>query len=475
MKYFSYQGKRPFYFRLAYIWVLSNLKFRYFRFGNGSILYIVHQGIMGSFWYEFPEKEQNWHYKKFFFQYLKNPEKIDEFSDFIQAENDKVINTLKKIELTVKKLSDNEIFKIYLRAADIYMLVSYGISVVRRLDEGGAKFLEQVKFKTKKDFDIYLLATTDKLSYLNQEELEFLRVIKNSKKDTLSNLIKKHLKKWSWTGCSYADEPPNTYEHFLKVAKKWITSPKKLEQRLKELNSSRQNIIKNRSALLKKLDIKDKNFSSTIHLLQESSFLKDYMRAMVGQLVFYSTPILNEIAKRKRVSFDTLNLLTLPELKTFLDKNIIPDKRTLEDRNEFCLIFPEQSKVKILYSKEAKEIEQEYFKESGKKDIKEFKGNIAYPGKVRSRVKIIESLNDAEKFKQGDILVAHNTTPELVIIMKKAAAIVTNEGGITSHAAIVSRELKIPCVIATKIATKVLKDGDMVEVDANEGVVRKIK
>ena len=56
-----------------------------------------------------------------------------------------------------------------------------------------------------------------------------------------------------------------------------------------------------------------------------------------------------------------------------------------------------------------------------------------------------------------------------------AGAIVTNQGGITSHAAIVSRELNIPCIIGTKIATKVLRDGDLVEVDANKGVVKIIK
>ena len=59
--------------------------------------------------------------------------------------------------------------------------------------------------------------------------------------------------------------------------------------------------------------------------------------------------------------------------------------------------------------------------------------------------------------------------------MKKAGAFVTNEGGITCHAAIVAREMKKPCIIGTKIATKVLKDGDLVEVDAENGVVRVIK
>jgi pyruvate,water dikinase len=67
------------------------------------------------------------------------------------------------------------------------------------------------------------------------------------------------------------------------------------------------------------------------------------------------------------------------------------------------------------------------------------------------------------------------TRPEYVPLMKKAAGIITDEGGITCHAAIVSRELKIPCVIGTKIATKVLKDGDMVEVDADKGIVKILK
>jgi len=67
------------------------------------------------------------------------------------------------------------------------------------------------------------------------------------------------------------------------------------------------------------------------------------------------------------------------------------------------------------------------------------------------------------------------TRPDMAPILKKAAAFVTNEGGITCHAAIVSRELNKPCIIGTKIATKVLKDGDTVEVNANNGVVKIIK
>ena len=72
----------------------------------------------------------------------------------------------------------------------------------------------------------------------------------------------------------------------------------------------------------------------------------------------------------------------------------------------------------------------------------------------------------------GDILVSIATRPEMLPVMKKAAAIVTDEGGITCHAAIVSRELKIPCIVGTQTATSVLKDGDKVEVDTEKGVVK---
>ncbi len=77
--------------------------------------------------------------------------------------------------------------------------------------------------------------------------------------------------------------------------------------------------------------------------------------------------------------------------------------------------------------------------------------------------------------KRGDILVAATTGPEIMAACQRAGAIVTDEGGITSHAAIVSRELNIPCIIGTKIATKVLKDGQLVEVDAEKGVVKIIR
>ncbi|MEK0369500.1 MAG: PEP-utilizing enzyme, partial [Nitrosopumilus sp.] len=101
--------------------------------------------------------------------------------------------------------------------------------------------------------------------------------------------------------------------------------------------------------------------------------------------------------------------------------------------------------------------------------------SIAFRGKVKARVKIVLTTKDINKVKQGDVLVAVMTFPNYISAMEKASAFVTNEGGILCHAAIISREMNKPCIIGTKIATKVLKDGDLVEVDANKGIVKIIK
>lgn len=108
-------------------------------------------------------------------------------------------------------------------------------------------------------------------------------------------------------------------------------------------------------------------------------------------------------------------------------------------------------------------------------EVTEIKGYSACKGVVRGTVKVVCGSKDFHKVNKGDILVAPATSVDFVPVMERAAAFVTNEGGITSHASIVSREMSKPCIIGTKIATKVLRDGMRVEVEANIGVVKIIK
>lgn len=106
---------------------------------------------------------------------------------------------------------------------------------------------------------------------------------------------------------------------------------------------------------------------------------------------------------------------------------------------------------------------------------KQLKGIVACQGKVRGKVKVILGKGDRiGKVSKGDILVTKMTSAKFVTILGKIKAIVTDDGGTLCHAAILSREFKIPCIVGTKVATRVFKDGDIVEVDANKGTIKKI-
>ncbi|MDD5290914.1 MAG: PEP-utilizing enzyme [Patescibacteria group bacterium] len=102
-------------------------------------------------------------------------------------------------------------------------------------------------------------------------------------------------------------------------------------------------------------------------------------------------------------------------------------------------------------------------------------GTAAYKGKVLGIARLVTNKNELDKVLNGDILVSDATSPDYLPAMKKAAAFVTDEGGMTCHAAIVAREMNKPCIVGTKIATQFIEDGMKIEVDANKGTITIIK
>lgn len=102
-------------------------------------------------------------------------------------------------------------------------------------------------------------------------------------------------------------------------------------------------------------------------------------------------------------------------------------------------------------------------------------GTPASQGTATGKAKIVFPRQDISGFEEGDILVTGMTDPSMVLVMSMASAIVTDVGGVTAHAAILSRELGIPCVVATKTGTKTLKNGDLILVDGSAGKVYKVK
>lgn len=109
------------------------------------------------------------------------------------------------------------------------------------------------------------------------------------------------------------------------------------------------------------------------------------------------------------------------------------------------------------------------------RNVRKIEGTAASKGKYRGIAKIVLNQKDFRKIKEGDILVTEMTRPDFLPILKKAGAIVTDEGGLTCHAAIVARELGIPCIVGTRIGTRVLHDGNLIEVNADKGIITILK
>ncbi len=197
---------------------------------------------------------------------------------------------------------------------------------------------------------------------------------------------------------------------------------------------------------------------------------KIYRRYAQIFAVYQMDAVLKEIARRFDLTLEQVRFMLPNEIEKMLFENVC-DRAELALRIQECVYYIDKDEEKIVTGRFAQDLLKQIERRADE-DVKEFLGQVGYPGYGKGKVKIIIRAEDMKKMEQGDVLVSIATDPDVVPAMKKACAIVTDQGGVTSHAAIVAREFGIPCIIGTKIATRVLKDGDLVEVDANNGIIK---
>jgi len=314
--------------------------------------------------------------------------------------------------------------------------------------------------------------------------LDILKLAKKVKKSGLKNKseIKKKFKnelitlynEFGWLSFNFCNSVEWDINHYVKVVVEKLDSD--INRRIKYLENYEKEISFEFKNLCEKINLTQKE----IHIFQFVRNLGYYkwVREYEFQKALYITKlVLDELGKRYGLTTIESKYLfpnefreasANPEKIKQLTRKRLKNLLVLTYKNQGTIII-EGAKAKEKFSK------MEFKKEMVGSNSNVLKGTPASSGKSKGVVKIVNEIKDLNKVKKGDILISQATSPDLLSGMKKASAIVTNEGGITCHAAIVSRELKIPCVIGTKIATKVLKDGDLVEVDANKGVVKIIK
>jgi phosphohistidine swiveling domain-containing protein len=296
--------------------------------------------------------------------------------------------------------------------------------------------------------------------------------IKDKIKPLILTLIQNHYRKYFYISFMWINsDAVYSFEHYLKELVKIVNSGTDLAKKYQDQEKEFKANLALRAKLIKQLKIK-KPWSIIIDSWGDFMVTKIYRRFAQIFAIYQMQAILVEIAKRLNLSLMQVRFMLNSEVKAALLTGQL-DRYQLKKRTRFCVYWVELGKEAVFVDDQARFLAKPVL--SAKvKAVDEIKGQTGCIGRAKGKVKIVIRPKDMVKFNKGDILVSIATDPDIVPAMKKAAAIVTEQGGVTSHAAIVSRELGIPCVIGTKIATKVLKDGDEVEVDATKGIVKKI-
>lgn len=304
----------------------------------------------------------------------------------------------------------------------------------------------------------------------NNEKLVLL--IKD-KYPQIFRVLKRHAEDFGWLTFYYIG-PPMSVADLLKTIRNDLSAKESIARQIEKIENHFKELPLKKKAIIQKLNLSPK----IVYLLEVSSFftyLKDHRKGIYQKSYVAMEPVIQEIARRLNLSSKEVKYLIDSEIKEALLKKK-DFSQILKQRIQYCVSHVYKGKINILIGDKATQLINECITPQ-KVIIKtdKIKGTTAYSGKVKGTAKLVVSKEDVDKVKEGDILISPATNPDLIIAMKKAAAFVTDRGGITSHAAIVARELKKPCVVGTGNATKIFKDGDLIEVDAGEGIVTKLK
>lgn len=446
-----------------------------------------------------------------------NPEWAWKMTDKIPCACGKLLKFTRRVfNSDLARKSDEELYEFYMdyrkEFIDMYIYAWFPNSL-EGLDNSFTKMLEnylEVKLKNiNKDGEVgkYLSVLTAPLKQSNRdkESTDFLKIILAINRDkkarrlfaeeniktiqeklpqtfpAVDNLITKHYQKYCWLSFDY-DGPGWNKKYFLHQVKKAVKDKTVPEDKLSEFIKERARVKRLRKRLAKEIGLdRDNRYSYYFELARELMYLKDYRKDALFKSYYHMDKLIKEIGRRLSLTAIQVKHILPQEMEdVFLKKQY--DIHKIDERIKYSVLLykknklPDSSNIKIFIGKKAKQlIKEKINSDLFIPDVKKLEGQSAYYGKAVGAVKLIFTANDIGKMRSGDILVSPSTNPNLLPAMERAAAIITDKGGITCHAAIVARELKIPCVIGTEIATKVLCDGDFVEVDANKGIVEIIK
>jgi len=360
-------------------------------------------------------------------------------------------------ELSLLKIEENELIKIGIK-----------IQADRKQLNLFRELFKKFKEEDVKKFDLYAHSP----EYEEKFEKKVRQLKGKIRKDILDDL-ENHYTKYFYTKFLFTEEQGvYSFEHYLKALVRLVSNDNNLAKTFLESEAKRKKDLAERDLLIKKLNIAGK-LLKFFNSWGEFMVTKIYRRYAQLFALYRMVSVLAEIGKRLGLNLKEVKFMTSEEIYKGLFNGVL-NKGEIKGRVKFCVYYTAKDEHLFYSGEEAKKIVK-YIEKDEVEEVKEIKGQCGARGYAKGKVKVINVIRDMEKMNPGDILVSISTQPDLLPAMKKAAAFVTDQGGVTSHAAIVAREINTPCVIGTKIATKVLRDGQLVEVDADKGLVKILK
>jgi len=317
-----------------------------------------------------------------------------------------------------------------------------------------------------------------KAAIIAQKEGAAETILNNTPKEAMQKLLAfpktmrallDHQSNFHWLRNNYIDGEPLPPEHFIEEISTLLRSGKDLQKEFGELKSIPLRNLEEKEKLMDELQLPIE-LRSLIRYSEDFTLWQDERKRSTFFMAHAFSFLLREIGKRCGFTLGEMKYLVPEEVPLAAAGKIPPE--VPRARIKGCMVAWEHGRISILTGPEVQEMHAHFRKAGLPEETDVVKGLAASLGKARGTARIVNSSREIDKVNEGDILVAVMTRPVYILGMKRAAAIVTDEGGLTCHAAIVARELKIPCIIGTKFATRVLKDGSEVEVDASKGEVR---
>ncbi|MBI5037349.1 MAG: hypothetical protein HZC01_01390 [Candidatus Kerfeldbacteria bacterium] len=333
---------------------------------------------------------------------------------------------------------------------------------------------------THPDFRKIVLIFTDPkaMTDVAQEKWELMKLAQKLKQsgERLSALsaagrraIERHVTRYGYINRGLATSKPYTSADIVSRIRSAWQDAKGIDQLIRDA-SPRKALHEYRWAVgrvkpdadFRKLITQARLHSYTRNRRVEAFFLGDY-----GASFMY-----HEIARRSHFNPHEIMEVTVPEMYDALSGKPLPTASEMKRRHRNYAMVVRNATTRLIVDPQAiKKLEKKYFVKVER--VREVRGHMAcLGGIIRGRAKVCLDKKEIGKVKKGDILVAQFTTPDFVPAMERAAAIVADQGGLSSHASIVSRELGVPCVIATENGTRVIKDNDRLEIDARHGIVK---